>query len=53
MALRNDGVADILERETKATIAGWLSKVKEEPDIITISLSDEERCAHLPEMSWI
>ena len=50
MALRNDGVADILERETKATIASWLSKVKEEPDIITISLSDEERCAHLPEM---
>jgi len=46
----NNRVADLLERETKDAIAGWLSKVDAEPDIITVPLSAEERCAHLPEM---
>ena len=50
MTQRNDGVADILERETKATIASWLSKVDAEPDIIAVPLSADDRCAHLPEM---
>ena len=50
MTLRNDRVADILKRETKATIASWLSKVDAEADIITVSLSAKDRCAHLPEM---
>ena len=45
---RNDNVATLLERETKSTIASWLRKVDAEPGIITVRLSDEERCAHLP-----
>ena len=50
MTLRNDKVADILERETKTAIANWLSKVNAERDIITVPLSAKDRCAHLPEM---
>jgi hypothetical protein len=50
MTLRHDAVADILERETETTIASWLSNVKAETDIITVSLSSKDRCAHLPEM---
>src|ERR1700721_392094 len=50
MDLRNDAVADILERETKTMIASWLSKVDAETDIITVPLSAEDRCAHLQEM---
>jgi hypothetical protein len=45
-----DEVADILERETNSTIANWLSRVNQERDIITVELTAEERCAHLPEM---
>jgi hypothetical protein len=50
MTQRNDKVADILEREANTMIASWLSKVNAEMDIITIPLSAEDRCAHLPEM---
>jgi hypothetical protein len=50
LALRNDRVADILERETKSTIASWLFRGDAEPDIIAICLSAEKRCAHLPDM---
>jgi hypothetical protein len=46
MTLRNDRVADTLERETQTIIASWLSMVNAEPDIITFSLTAEERCAH-------
>lgn len=50
MTQRNDGVADVLERETNNTIKSWLAKVKAEEEIISVRLSDEDRCAHLPEM---
>jgi hypothetical protein len=43
-------VADVLQRDTQVTIASWLSRVDEEPDIVSVKLSPEERCAHLPEM---
>ena len=43
-----DNVATILERETKSTIASWLRKVNAEPEIITVNLREEDRCAHLP-----
>ena len=43
-----DNVATILERETKSTIAAWLRKVNAEPEIITVNLREEDRCAHLP-----
>jgi len=47
MELERD-VATILERETQFTIADWLSRVDAEPDIITVKMSAEDRCAHLP-----
>jgi hypothetical protein len=46
----NDNVADVLERETEGTIDNWYSRVERENDLITVPLSREERCAHLPEM---
>lgn len=45
-----DNVADVLESETAATIAKWYGRVEDEQDLITIPLTREERCAHLPEM---
>lgn len=49
MSLR-DQVADILQQQTQVTISNWLARVDAETEIITIPLSAEERCAHLPEM---
>lgn len=46
----NDNVANVLERETDATIDNWFGRIEKENDLITIALSREQRCAHLPEM---
>ena len=46
----NDDVANVMERETDVTIDNWYSRVERENDLITVPLSREERCAHLPEM---
>jgi len=43
-------VPNILEREAQPTIERWLSRVDAEREIISIPLTAEERCAHLPEM---
>src|SRR5580692_11834723 len=43
-------VAAILKSETDVTIDNWYSRVEKENDLITIRLSREQRCAHLPEM---
>jgi len=43
-------VADILESEAQSTIKSWLSRVDAESDIISVQITAEERCAHLPEM---
>jgi CheY-like chemotaxis protein len=43
-------VATILEHETQATIDGWLLMVAAEPDIISVQLTQKERCAHLPQL---
>ena len=43
-------VASVLEQESQSTIADWLSMVEAEPDIISISLTAQERCAHLPQV---
>jgi YesN/AraC family two-component response regulator len=43
-------VAYILEQDTQITIDDWLLRVSEEPDVITIKLSPEERSAHLPHL---
>lgn len=39
-----------MEVETKTIIANWLGRVDAEPDIISVQLTAEERCAHLPEV---
>lgn len=43
-------VAAILESETDITIENWYSRVEKEDELITIRLTREQRCAHLPEM---
>jgi hypothetical protein len=43
-------VADVLQRDTQATIASWLARVDAETEIVSIKLTSQERCAHLPEM---
>ena len=45
-----DQVADILQQQTQITISNWLARVDAETEIITVPLSSDERCAHLPEM---
>jgi hypothetical protein len=43
-------VADVLELETKSTIADWLRRVNSEADITGIPMTTADRSAHLPEM---
>ena len=43
-------VADVLDENSDAAIADWLARVAAEPDIISVQLTSEDRCAHLPEM---
>jgi CheY-like chemotaxis protein len=43
-------VASILERDSKATIQHWLARVRLEPELMAISLSDEKRTGHLPKL---
>ena len=45
-----ESVADILERCTQSTIEEWLQSVRDEPEVITVPLDDDERCAHLPQL---
>lgn len=43
-------VADLLEQDTRVTINDWFARVELEPEVITVHLSQEERCAHLPHL---
>lgn len=43
-------VASILERDALITIANWLAAVKIDSELTGISLSDEERTGHLPQL---
>ena len=43
-------VANILEHESAVTISEWLLLVDQEPEVITVRLSNEDRCAHLPQL---
>jgi len=45
-----ESVADILERSTQSTIEEWLQSVRDEPEIISVPLDDNVRCAHLPQL---
>ena len=43
-------VASILERDSLLTIANWLSAVKTDDELSTITLSDAQRTGHLPQL---
>lgn len=45
-----DSVADILERELHPLIEAWLVRVEEEPDLMLVKLSHDERTGHLPHL---
>jgi DNA-binding response OmpR family regulator len=45
-----ESVANILERDAQLTIDDWLLRVELEPQIITVSLDYNVRCAHLPQL---
>jgi hypothetical protein len=44
----NQNVADILEDKTRNTITAWFHRVNLEPRLTRVSLTEAERCAHLP-----
>jgi ActR/RegA family two-component response regulator len=45
-----ESVSDILERSTQSTIEEWLQLVRDEPEVISVPLDDDTRCAHLPQL---
>ena len=45
-----ENVATILEHYRQSTIDDWLLRVEVEPHLISVPLTPEERCAHLPQL---
>jgi len=45
-----EDVASVLEHATQSTIDEWLRAVKLDMDAVLVQISDEERCAHLPQL---
>jgi hypothetical protein len=45
-----ESVAEILDRELYAVIHDWLCRVEQEPDLVCIPLSFEDRTGHLPQL---
>jgi DNA-binding response OmpR family regulator len=45
-----ESVAAILERSAEATIDHWYKRVQTDPQIMAISISRAQRCAHLPQL---
>ena len=45
-----ESVAAILERSSQATIDDWYTRIRANPDITSVPLSREQRCAHLPQV---
>ena len=43
-----ESVASILERETTSTIRAWHARIGAEPSLMSISMSYDQRCRHLP-----
>jgi DNA-binding response OmpR family regulator len=43
-------VASILESDASLTVAEWLSRVKNDPEVTRVALSDHERTGHLPRL---
>jgi DNA-binding response OmpR family regulator len=44
-------VASILERDAKVTIGRWLGRVKQNAELASVPLADEDRTGHLPELT--
>jgi len=43
-------VAVILKRDSAVTIANWLARVNKEPELMMVSLNDQQRTGHLPRL---
>jgi YesN/AraC family two-component response regulator len=43
-------VATILERTTASTIQGWFALVQTDKKVMTVSLTFDQRCSHLPQV---
>jgi hypothetical protein len=43
-----ESVASILERETTSTIRAWHARIGAEPSLMSIPMSCDQRCSHLP-----
>jgi CheY-like chemotaxis protein len=43
-----ESVASILERETTSTIRAWYARIGMEPSLMSIPMSYDQRCGHLP-----
>jgi CheY-like chemotaxis protein len=46
----SESIATLLQRESPSTIADWLQRVNGTPEIVRVTLSDEQRTAHLPRL---
>ena len=49
-AINTQSVAEILERELQGVIEEWLSRVRNEPDLVAIKMSVQDRTGHLPHL---
>jgi len=45
-----DRVPDLIKRNKDGLIAEWLQRVKADPELMTVSLSDAERRDHVPDL---
>ena len=45
-----ESVADVLDRQLKPLIEGWLERVNKEPDLLKIPLSNDDRTGNLPHL---
>jgi DNA-binding response OmpR family regulator len=48
--VNTERVASILERDAPVTIADWLARVEQEPELTRVSLTKQERTGHLPSL---
>ncbi len=46
----HESVADLLEHNLDAVITDWLARVEQEPELMNIRLTFEQRTGHLPQL---
>src|ERR1700738_100764 len=46
----HESVADLLEHNLDAVITDWLARVEQEPELMNIPLTFEQRTGHLPQL---